>query len=215
MQLEVGIVVPGVQFTDPSMTTTEGDAAEAKIERSRLRVEFRVDSTSGGGGEEEEQEAAAVLGPTVTVTRERQYRDTFDDGLLYKGEAQCRELLLQARATRRLEAWVVSSVHLCLRQRFEFCSFGKVAFSPPVWPRNVCCCRRRRARLSETAPPAAVQVLRRVGGSPDSRRLGRPLGCVRRALAGTIDAGGETTSAFAALSVVHRLFHAFYICVNG
>lgn len=97
MQLEVGIVVPGVQFTDPSMAMTEGEAAEAEKERSRLRVEFRVDNSSGGDNEE----AAAVLGPTVTVTRERQYRGTFDDGLLYKGEAPCC-VCLRARTTKRL-----------------------------------------------------------------------------------------------------------------
>ena len=81
--------MPGVQFMDPSMTLTEGEAAEAEKEMSRLRVELRVDSTSGsssGGGDKGEK--AAVLGPTVTVTRERRYRGTFDDGLLYKGEAQ-------------------------------------------------------------------------------------------------------------------------------
>lgn len=90
MQLEVGVVVPGVQqFTDPSMTLTEDEAAGADKEMSRLRVEFRVDSTSGSSNDDGDTvEATAVLGPTVTVTRERRYRDTFDDGLLYKGEAQ-------------------------------------------------------------------------------------------------------------------------------
>lgn len=91
MQLEVGVVVPGVQFTDPSMTMTEDEAAEEEKEISRLRVELRVDSS--GGGDQEEAAGAAVLGPTVTVTRERRYRDMFDDGLLYKGKADCNRVL--------------------------------------------------------------------------------------------------------------------------
>lgn len=49
-------------------------------EQSRARVEFRVKKVGVGDG------GSCVLGPTVAVTRERQYRHSFDDGLLYKGE---------------------------------------------------------------------------------------------------------------------------------
>lgn len=120
--------MPGVQFADPSLALTEGDAAEAEAERSRLRLEFRVESASGsssggGGGGDKEEEAAAVLGPTVTVTRERQYRDSFDDGLLYKGEAQINAegaLLSRARTTEKVDlrpGMRISSVHRCCRRR--------------------------------------------------------------------------------------------------
>ncbi|CAB1103197.1 unnamed protein product [Ectocarpus sp. CCAP 1310/34] len=101
LQLEVGLLVPGVQFTDPSMSAStpavqdgEQSAAAAAAasdggqECSRARVEVRVDGGGGGGGENGGQGtggAAATLGPIVTVTRERRYRNDFDDGLLYKG----------------------------------------------------------------------------------------------------------------------------------
>ncbi|CAN0441611.1 unnamed protein product, partial [Ectocarpus sp. 8 AP-2014] len=104
LQLEVGLLVPGVQFTDPSMSAStpavqdgEKSAAAAAAaaaaasdggqECSRARVEVRVNGGGGGGGENGEQGtggAPATLGPIVTVTRERKYRDDFDDGLLYK-----------------------------------------------------------------------------------------------------------------------------------
>ncbi|CAN0364102.1 unnamed protein product [Ectocarpus sp. 12 AP-2014] len=102
LQLEVGLLVPGVQFTDPSMSAStpalqdgEKSAAAAAAaasdggqECSRARVEVRVDGGGGGGGENGGQGTGgtvATLGPIVTVTRERRYRDDFDDGLLYKG----------------------------------------------------------------------------------------------------------------------------------
>ncbi|CAN0128973.1 unnamed protein product, partial [Hapterophycus canaliculatus] len=102
LQLEVGLLVPGVHFSDPSMakSAAEGDpqedasgekgaAADPQAEEeewSRVRVEVRVDGDGGeGGGGEGTGAAAAALGPTVTVTRERRYRGGFDDGVLYKG----------------------------------------------------------------------------------------------------------------------------------
>lgn len=296
--------MPGVQFTDPSMTMMEGEAAEAEKEMSRLRVEFRVDSSygGGGGGGDDKEEAAAVLGPTVTVTRERQYRDTFDDGLLYKGEAECSEHL-PALPTERLR---LGACVWCVRRRCRSvlkvrgvsldnmaclppaggsqpCSAHSLMVSPttnaagyttrvldaivfhacvliegrpPPIPvargasrltedcfttlcfrsgkvsRRACssrvpmalvdafaqvyfmlvsleccfCCCRRRARLSETSPPSALQVLRRVGGCPDIRRLDRPLDWIRWELAGGLRSThvGEATT-LAALSVRRRL----------
>jgi len=65
-----------------------GSATGGKEEEewSRARVEFRLERSSAGDGVEGGTAAAVVLGPTVTVTRERRYQDAFDDGLLYKGE---------------------------------------------------------------------------------------------------------------------------------
>ncbi|CAN0123502.1 unnamed protein product, partial [Laminaria digitata] len=58
----------------------DGDDGEAG-EQSRARVELRLKSGAGGVG----GGGGCALGPAVTVTRERQYRHGFDDGLLYKG----------------------------------------------------------------------------------------------------------------------------------
>ncbi|CAM9858224.1 unnamed protein product [Scytosiphon promiscuus] len=100
LQLELGLLVPGVRFSDPSMAqpTADGHAdddatgapggdatdPEAEEEWSRVRVELRVDS-EGGGRDGGAGVAEAALGPLVTVTRERRYRGGFDDGELYKG----------------------------------------------------------------------------------------------------------------------------------
>lgn len=81
MQVEAGFLVPGRPFGDA--VVAEGSNDEISTEESRIRVEFRVEGTVGEGGQ---GEPGGKLGPTVVVTRERKYREGFDDGLLYKGE---------------------------------------------------------------------------------------------------------------------------------
>ncbi len=89
MQLEVGILVPfGVSAMTVPPSEGGGSLSEAKEEEewSRARVEFRLERSSVDTAAVAAAVAVAVLGPTVTVTRERRYQDAFDDGLLYKGE---------------------------------------------------------------------------------------------------------------------------------
>ena len=88
LDLEAGLLFPGRAFVDDSMAQKGGDGDEGESrEQSRARVEFRLervgDGGGGGGGG-----GGCALGPMVTVTRERQYRRSFDDGLLYKGESR-------------------------------------------------------------------------------------------------------------------------------
>lgn len=88
-QLEAGIVVPGRRFGDAPAKASEGGDVEGEQEeqeeQSRTRVELRVEGVTAGDRGQGETDGC-VLGPTVTVTRERTYRFGFDDGLLYKGE---------------------------------------------------------------------------------------------------------------------------------
>lgn len=60
------------------------------------------------------------------------------------------------------------------------------AIRPRLTTKRMCfvSCRRRRARLPEAARSPAVQVLRRVRGIPDNRRLGGELGIRTGAPAG-------------------------------
>lgn len=64
-----------------------GAQEEEEEEWSRVRVEVRADSNGGVKDGGQEGGGTGVLGPTVTVTRERRYRGGFDDGELYKGES--------------------------------------------------------------------------------------------------------------------------------
>lgn len=76
LHLEVGLVPSqqGAGGGADSETDNDGPVGEVIAEESRARVEFRLDKKS------------CKLTSPLTITRERKYRQDFDDGLLYKGE---------------------------------------------------------------------------------------------------------------------------------
>lgn len=59
---------------------------EGDEESTRVRVELRLDGTDASEDGDHDRPFDCRVGPSMTVTREREYREEFDDGALYKGK---------------------------------------------------------------------------------------------------------------------------------